>query len=180
MLRGDRIGGALNARRMALGRAETLTPARRCSGRTPASPSWRLPLPIGRFDQTFAVVLAALRGPPSSRAADPSGTRQMAGRAGRKNTQGCRVNDEAGRQASCWQNRLYAPCADRGRSVTVRSAPAFSAPGLKAGDASRRSKTATSRCGMMRPDWGRRRLKASDRLTRGVDQVTKERSVWRL
>jgi hypothetical protein len=178
MLTGDRIGGALNARRVvaALGLAETLTPARRWNERTPAA--WRIPLPFGRLDQIFAVVRAAWLVPPSSRAADPSGTRQMAGRAGCKNGQGCRVNEEAGGPASCGQNRLYAPCADRGRSVTVRLAS--SAAGLKAGDASRRSKTATSRCGMMRPDPGRRRLKASDRPMRGFDQVTKERSVWRL
>ena len=176
MLTGDRIGGALNARQLVatLGLAETLTPARRWNERT--SPAGRRPLPLGRLDQTLAIVLAALLVPAS--AADPSGTRQMAGRARRKNGQGCRVNDEAGRPASCWQNRLHAACADR--FVTVRSAPASSAPGLKADDASRRSKTATSRCGVMRPDRGRRRLKAFDRLMRGFEQVTKERFVWRL
>ena len=170
MLTGDRIRGAVNARRVVatLDLAGTSTPARRWNERTPASPAWRMPLPLGRRDQTFAVVLAALLVPPSSRAADASGAaRQLAGRAGRKNGQGCRVNEEAGGPASCWQCRLYAPCADRSRSVTVRSVPS-SAPGIQAGDASRRSKTATRRCGMMRPDRGPRRLRASDRLTRGL------------
>ena len=178
MLTGDRIEGALNDRRMVatLGLAETLIPARRWSERT--SPAWRMPLPSGCRNQTFAVVLAALLVPPPACAADPSGTRQMAGRAGRKNGQGCRANDEAGRPAACGQNRRCAPCVDRGRGVTVGSAS--SAPGLNAGDASRRSKTAASRCEMMRPDRGRRRLKAFDRLMRGFEQVTKERSVWRL
>ena len=168
MLTGDRIGGALNARQLVatLGLAETLTPARRWNERT--SPAGRRPLPLGRLDQTLAIVLAALLVPAS--AADPGGTRQMAGRARRKNGQGCWVNDEAGRPASCGQNGLYASCADRGRWVSVGSAPALSAPGLKADDASRRSKTATSRCGVMRPDRG----------GEGFDQVTKKRSVWRL
>jgi hypothetical protein len=123
MLTGDRIGGALNARQLVatLGLAETLTPAR--NERTRASPAWRRPLPLGRLDQTSAIVFSALLVPAS--AADPSGTRQMAGRARRKNGQGCRLNDEAGRPASCWQNRLHATCADR--FVAVRSAPASSA-----------------------------------------------------
>jgi hypothetical protein len=169
MLTGDRIGGALNARRVVatLGLAGTLTAARRWNERTPALPAWRRPLPSARLDQTFAA-------PASSRGA----ARQMAGRAGRKNARGS--DGDAGGPASHWQGRRYAPGAHRGRSVTVRSAPASSAPRIKAGEASRRSKTATSRRGMLRPGREPRRLRASNRLMRGFDQVTKERSVWRL
>jgi len=174
MLTGDRSGGALNARRMVatLGLAETLTPARRWSESRPGA----CPCPWG--DSIRHLRCQPLLVPPSSRAADRSGTRQMAGRAGRKNGQGCRANDEAGRPASCGPNGLYASCADRGRWVSV-------------GGGIVRPRTQSRRCEPtikdsgepMRDDAarpGRRRLKACDRLMRGFEQVTKERSVWRL
>ena len=158
MLTGDRIGGALNARWVLARRARTgtLTPprARNEQARHEASPAWLKPaaLPLGRLDQTFAVIGAALPVRPPSPADDRSGTaRQMAGRASCKNEQEYRLHDEAGGRAS-W-SRFDAPCADRGRSVTVRSAPASFAP-ESTRDARPRANAATSRRRMMPPGPG--------------------------
>ena len=158
MLTGDRIGGALTARRLVARRARagTSTPAGRWNAnrRSAAWPAWLKPaaLPLGRPDQTFAVVVPALLVRPPSCAADLSGTaRQMAGRAARRNEQEYRLHDEAGAKTS-W-GRFDAPCADRGRSVTVRSGAASRVPESRR-DARRRANAAMSRCRMMPPGPG--------------------------
>jgi hypothetical protein len=156
MLTGDRIGGASNARRVLARWARTLTPAWRFNGNAcnAASPAWRRPaaLPLGRPDQTFAVAWPALLVRRPACADDPNGAaRQMAGRAASKNEQEYRVHDEAGGPAS-W-SRFCAPWADRGRSVTVRSAPAWLALESRR-DASRRANAAMSRCALMPPGPG--------------------------
>ena len=174
MLTSDRSGGALNARQMVatLGLAETLTPARRWSESRPGA----CPCPWGDPIRHLRCQPCSSR-PPHARLTEAARGKWPVVLGARMGKDVALTTKPAGRlRAGRTASMLRALIAAGGSAWAAAS----SAPGLKAGDASRRSKTAASRCEMMRPDRGRRRLKACDRLMRGFEQVTKERSVWRL